>query len=78
METLDTELSRLSKLIESNPNDATLLAERGKIYWRLGRRGDAMSDYTASSLIDPNGPGAQLLEHSREILDFYNKDLYNP
>lgn len=78
MHDIEQEISRLSEQIKENPQDARLLAERGKLFWRAGRRGEAMSDYTASALIEPEGVGAQLLEYSREILDFYNKDLYNP
>lgn len=74
----DDALSKLESLIAANPGDAGLFYRRGRLNWRLGRRGEAMSDYRKAVAIDPESPAAQALEMSHGIMDFYNKDLYNP
>ena len=66
-------LEALSALIADNPGDASLLVERGKLYWRLDRCGESISDYERAA-----GPAALLLEHTRAIMDFFNPDLLNP
>ena len=50
----------------------------GRLRWKSGDMGDALSDYNTAASLDPDGPGAQLAEHTVGILDFYNHDLYNP
>lgn len=55
-----------------------LLAEKGKLLWRMDRRGEAMSAYEQGAQLDPDGPAALLLAHSRSIMDFFNPDLLNP
>ena len=52
--------------------------ERGKLLWGLDRRGEAISAYEQAAAIDPQGPAAPLLEHTRAIMDFFNPDLLNP
>ena len=44
----------------------------------MGRRGEAMSDYTRAAKLDPDGPATLLIEHSNSIMDFFNPDLLNP
>lgn len=51
---------------------------RGKEYWRQGRRGDAMSEYNKAILLDPHNPAATALEMANTIMDFYDRDRYNP
>lgn len=71
-------LKLLDAAVDANHDDVEALTLRGKTRWRTGDRGGAMSDYTAASLLDPDGQAAALLEHCNEIQDFYNHDLYNP
>ncbi len=73
----DEALSALDSAIASNPN-ADLLYMRGRLLWNLGRKADAMSDYAAAADLDPSSPAAAALEMARDIMDFYNHDLYNP
>lgn len=55
-----------------------LLIEKGKLLWRLDRRGEAMSVYEQAARIDPDGTASLLIEHSNSIMDFFNPDLLNP
>lgn len=87
--TTDVALEMLQPIIEelklqensSSRGDALLaaaLAEKGKLLWKLGNKGEAISCYEASAQEDPTGPGALLLEHSNGIMDYFNPDLLNP
>lgn len=71
-------LRDLDKRIEADRGDEEALIERGRLYWALGRRREAIGDYLAAQRINPSGKATQLLKATYEILDFYHKDLYNP
>jgi hypothetical protein len=51
---------------------------RGLQYWGLGNRSAAIGDYLAAVKLNPNSKASLALKATYEILDFYNKDLYNP
>ena len=68
----------LSERVAADGGDEEALIERGRLYWALGRRSEAIGDYLAAQRINPSGKATQLLKATYEILDFYNKDLYNP
>lgn len=51
---------------------------RGRMAWKDGDRGAAISHYSVSAALDPDGPGAIALEQARSIMDYFNKDLMNP
>lgn len=59
-------------------DDAWALYMLGRIAWRRERRSEAISYYCRSAEKEPGGPGAMALEQARQIMDFFNKDLYNP
>lgn len=71
-------LRRLSERIAADAVDEESLIERGRLYWALGMRSEAIGDYLAAQKINPTGKATELLKATYEILDFYNKDLYNP
>lgn len=51
---------------------------RGSLNWRLGRRGNAMTDLEEAAALDPRSPASHLLDHYREIMDYFNPDMFNP
>lgn len=51
---------------------------RGRLRWKLGQRGGAISDYERSVALDPESPAAEALAQAREVMSFYFRDLYNP
>lgn len=57
---------------------ADMYFRRGKLYWRLGRRADATSDYAKAADFDPESPAVRALENARDVEAFFNPDLYNP
>jgi predicted negative regulator of RcsB-dependent stress response len=73
----DDAITALNRLIDQEPS-ATLYFERGKLQWKLGRRAEAITDYEHATALDATSPAAQALTVTRDIMDFYNKDLYNP
>ena len=44
----------------------------------LGNVRMALNSYLESMELDPDGPAAEAYRHIQELLDFYNKDYYNP
>ncbi|MDE5567778.1 MAG: tetratricopeptide repeat protein [Muribaculaceae bacterium] len=70
-------LALLDKTIEDTPS-ADLFYQRGRLLWKLGRKTEAMSDYGRAVELDAESPAATALELAREVMNFYNKDLYNP
>ena len=76
--TIEEQILQLDAAIAANPQDALLYYERGKLHWKLGHRGLALTDYNTSAHLDPSGPGPQAAAQSLAILNFYNPDQFNP
>lgn len=68
----------LSDYIASHPQDTDALTLRGMKYFGAGKRALAINDYHAALAIDPDCNARLALQAANEILDFYNKDLFNP
>ena len=71
----------LSDYIESNPGASDLdeaLTMRGMKYWGMQKYSPAINDYLAAIKINPESRAVQALKAANDILDYYNKDLYNP
>lgn len=68
----------LTRHLAAHPDDEDALIERGRLYWAVNRRSDAINDYLAAQRLNPEGKATQLLKATYDILDYYNKDLYNP
>ncbi len=62
----------------ADKSDADLYYRRGRLLWKLGHKTQAMSDYSRAVDLDPSSPAAAALEMARDIMDFFNHDLYNP
>ncbi len=71
-------LKALSERIEQCAEDEDALIKRGRLYWALGKRSEAINDYLAAQRINPDGKAKELLKATYDILNYYNKDLYNP
>lgn len=72
------QINRLSLQIQDSPSDAALFFERGKLFWKIGRRAEAMTDFNTAISFDPQSPARAYLDMANDIMDFYNTDLYNP
>lgn len=76
-ERYDEALERLDAAIAGRETEALYLM-RGRLLWRLGRRGAAITDYEYAEALNPGGSASTLLEQARDVLDFFNPDLLNP
>lgn len=78
----DEALNAASEIIESNGVSKETLANayylRGNAYRQIGNVRMALNSYLESMELDPDGPAAEAYRHLQELLDFYNKDYYNP
>lgn len=68
----------LDAYIAENPSDDAAFALRGLQYWGMQQRKKAINDYLAAIAINPDSTARTALQSAREILDYYNKDIYNP
>ena len=71
---LDEALTKIAEL----PVDEGTLYMKGKILWKQGHRTEAITAYNEAVALNPDSPAAIALTQARQIMNFYNKDLYNP
>lgn len=57
---------------------AVELYRQGRRAWQHGDRAAAITAYERSAALDPEGPGATALEMTRDIMDFYDTNQFNP
>ncbi|MBO5052887.1 MAG: tetratricopeptide repeat protein [Muribaculaceae bacterium] len=57
---------------------ARVLYNEGRERWQRGDRAGAIAAYEESASLDPSGPGAVALDMTRDIMDFYDKNQFNP
>ncbi|MDD5869856.1 MAG: tetratricopeptide repeat protein [Bacteroidales bacterium] len=75
---VDEAIEQLNAIIEKRPNDDALYFVRGNAFWKLGDRKHALDDYATATELNPDSPAAIAYKHALEIMDFFNKDMYNP
>lgn len=68
----------LTEYIGTHPDDDAALTLRGLKYWSIGERALAINDYLAAIRINPDSKAHEALNAANEILNYFNKDLYNP
>lgn len=68
----------LSAHLENHPDDEEAYTLRGMKYWGAGKRSLSLNDYLAAIRINPESRAREALKAANEILDYRNKDLYNP
>ena len=75
-------LEAANEIVESKGVSNEMLANayylRGNAYRQNGNVRMALNSYLESLELDPDGPAAEAYRHIQELLDFYNKDYYNP
>lgn len=52
--------------------------EAGRALWQQGDRAGAITEFNSSVSLDPASPAVAALDMINGIMDYYNKDLYNP
>jgi tetratricopeptide (TPR) repeat protein len=75
-------LQATNEIVENKTVSRETLANayylRGNAYRQQGNVRMALNSYLESMDLDPDGPAAEAYRHVQELLDFYNKDYYNP
>ena len=75
-------LTAANEIVENKTTGRETLAMayylRGNAYRQQGNVRLALNSYLESMELDPDGPAAEAYRHIQELLDFYNKDYYNP
>lgn len=72
-------LAEATAMLSAMPDDDAWTAYMlGRIAWKQGRKGDAITLYERAKSLDPASEAVIALEQAREIMNFYNTDLYNP
>lgn len=62
----------------SETDCAMLFYHRGNAYRKRGDLRMALNSYHESSSLDEHSPAVQAIRVMQDILDFYDKDRYNP
>ncbi len=75
---LNLALTELNEFITANPNADDAYFMRGRIYWRLGDKQNAITDYNRAVELNPASPASRALENARDVMDFFNPDIFNP
>lgn len=71
-------LADATALLSAAANDDWAVYMLGRIAWKEGRKGDAITLYERAKALNPDSEAAVALDQAREIMNFYNTDLYNP
>ena len=75
----DEAIALLDKWIAEHTEDVEAYTLRGMKHFGAGHRSAAIGDYLTALRLDPdNARARQALDYANSILDYYNKDLYNP
>lgn len=74
----DEAIVKITEYLRENPRDDEALTLRGMKYFGASKRALAINDFLAAIKINPESKAKEALQGVNEILDFYNKDLYNP
>ncbi len=79
---MDNAHTTVNKSFEDGTADAHAQAvelyRQGRRAWQHGDRAAAITAYERSAALDPDGPGATALEMTRDIMDFYDTNQFNP
>ena len=74
---LDAALSSLNELISHQPDDDEAYYLLGNIYRKKGDWRLALNHYLEAIERNPESPAVQARQMLMDILEFYNKDMYN-
>ena len=74
---LDTAISQLSQYIQLNTNDDEPYYLLGNAYRKQGNWQMALNNYLEAIEKNPESPAVNAKKMLMDILEFYNKDMYN-
>lgn len=68
---------RLKLYIEGNPNDEAAHFLMGNLHRKREDWERALNEYQAAMDINPESPARMAYDAIQEVLEFYNKDMFN-
>ena len=74
---LDEAIRQLDLYIHEHPHSDEAYFLRGKAYQKQGSLGLALNNYLNAIALNPDSPAQQAHDMLINILNFYNKDMYN-
>ena len=74
---LETAIEQLSQYIQTNPTDDEPYYLLGNAYRKQGNWQLALNNYLEAIERNPDSPAVQAHQMMMDILNFYNKDMYN-
>lgn len=74
----DAAVAHLTEYIAAHPESDEAYTLRGMRYWGAGKRALAINDFLKAVEINPQSRAKEAIKAADEILDYRNKDLYNP
>ena len=74
----DIEAGRTAEALEKARRlHAAEVADKARLYMKRSQWTEAIGCFLKSEELDPEGPAAESKRMLQDILDFYNKDMYN-
>lgn len=74
----DKAIAHINEYLSTHPDDDEAYLLRGLKYFGANKRAEAINSYLEAIRINPESRAKQALDAANSILDYYNKDLYNP
>ena len=74
---LETAIKELSQCIQCNPTEDEPYYLLGNAYRKQGNWQMALNNYLEAMERNPESPAVQAHQMMMDILNFYNKDMYN-
>lgn len=75
---IEQALHRLDELLQTDfPRKDEAYYLRGNAYRKLGDWQQALNNYSLAIDLNPESPARQAYNMAMDILNFYNKDMYN-
>ena len=71
-------VAAITAYLNEHPDSTDALTLRGMKHFGAGKRALAINDYHAALASDPDCKARLALQSANDILDFYNKDHFNP
>ena len=75
---LDEAMKMVEEGLADNNNDAYLHYLKGSLFMKSGDWRQATNSFLRSEELDAESPAVEARKMLTDIMNFYNKDLYNP
>lgn len=70
-------LELVDRFLQSHDEDASLYYLKGSAYMKLGNWQQAINCFLLAEKLDYNSPAVEARKMLQDIMEFYNKDMYN-